>query len=187
MSEPDSPWRPEFLDALRMLARLSEALARRGLPRPVLVGGGAVEFYTGSAVMTGDIDVTSPVQPELEEELRKLGFIRPSGPGKSTRGWVHPDIGLGFEVVGNSPMRDTPDEIRIRPVEPIDGEPPVRILSLEDLIADRMGQYASGTAREMLEQARQLLPLVSEADRDYLDRRIRTETMGDYGVEDLEG
>ena len=44
------------------------------------MGGGAVEFYTGSAVMTGDIDVTSPVQPELEEELRKLGFIRPSGP-----------------------------------------------------------------------------------------------------------
>jgi hypothetical protein len=84
-------------------------------------------------------------------------------------------------------MRDTPDEIRIRLVEPIDREPPVRILSLEDLIADRMGQYASGTAREMLEQARQLLPLVSEADRDYLERRIRTETMGDYGVEDLKG
>lgn len=44
------------------------------------VGGGAVEFYTGSAVMTGDIDVTTPMQPELEEELHKLGFVRPSGP-----------------------------------------------------------------------------------------------------------
>ena len=43
-----------------------------------------------------------------------------------------------------------------------------------------------GTARNMLEQARQLFPLVSEADRDYLDRRIRKETLGDYGVEDLE-
>jgi hypothetical protein len=83
-------------------------------------------------------------------------------------------------------MRDTPDEIRIRLVEPIDREPPLRILSLEDMIADRMGQYASGTAREMLEQARQLLPLVSEANRDYLERRMRTETMGGYGVEDLE-
>jgi hypothetical protein len=31
--------------------------------------------------MTGDIDVTSPVQPELEQELQKLGFIRPSGRG----------------------------------------------------------------------------------------------------------
>ena len=186
MSEPDSPWRPEFLDALRMLARVSEALARRGLPRPVLVGGGAVEFYTGSAVMTGDIDVTSPVQPELEEELRKLGFIRPSGPGKSTRGWIHPDLGLGFEVVGNSPMSDTPDEIRIRLVEPIDREPPVRILSLEDMIADRMGQYASGTAREMLGQARALYGLPIRFDRDYLDRRIREESVGDYGIEDLE-
>jgi hypothetical protein len=187
MTEAPGPWRPEFLDALRMLARLSEALANRGLPRPVLVGGGAVEFYTGSAVMTGDIDVTSPVQPELEEELVKLGFVRPSGAGKSTRGWVHPELGLGFEVVGNSPMGDTPDEIRIRLVEPLDREPAMRILSIEDIVADRMGQYASGTAREMLEQARQLLPLVSEANRDYLDRRIRTETMGDYGLEDVEG
>jgi hypothetical protein len=187
MSDPGLPWRPEFLDALRMLSRVSEAMAARGLPRPVLVGGGAVEFYTGSAVMTGDIDVTTPMQPEFEEELQKLGFIRPSGAGKSTRGWVHPDIGLGFEVVGNSPMGDTPDEIRVRLVQPIDREPAMRILSLEDMIADRMGQYASGTAREMLEQARQLLPLVSEANRYYLDRRIRTETLGDYGVEDLEG
>jgi hypothetical protein len=181
------PWRPEFLDALHMLARVSEGMAARGLPRPVLVGGGAVEFYTGSAVMTGDIDVTSPVQPELEEELQKLGFVRPSGPGKSTRGWIHPDLGLGFEVVGNSPMGDTPDEVRVRLVHPIGGEPGLRVLSLEDMIADRMGQYASGTARDMLEQSRKLLPLVSKANRDYLDRRIRTETGGDYGVEDLEG
>ena len=187
MADPALPWRPEFLDALRMLARLSEALAQRGLPRPVLVGGGAVEFYTGSAVMTGDIDVTSPVQPELEEELQKIGFVRPSGPGKSTRGWVHPDLGLGFEVVGNSPMGDTPDEIRVRLVEPIENEPAMRVLSLEDIIADRMGQFASGTARDMLDQAKKLLPLVSKANRDYLDRRIRTETMGDYGVEDLDG
>jgi hypothetical protein len=84
-------------------------------------------------------------------------------------------------------MGDTPDEIRIRLVAPIDHEPAMRVLSLEDMIADRMGQYASGTARDMLEQARQLLPLVSKANRDYLERRIRTETMGDYGVEDLEG
>jgi hypothetical protein len=54
MTSPALPWRPEFLDALRMLARVSEGMAARGLPRPVLVGGGAVEFYTGSAVMTGD-------------------------------------------------------------------------------------------------------------------------------------
>ena len=125
------PWRPQFLDALRMLARASEGMARRGLPRPVLVGGGAVEFYTGSAVMTGDMDLTTPAQPELEEELQKLGFVRPSGVGQSTRGWVHPDVGLGFEVVGDSPMGATPDEVRVRLVLPIEDEPGVRILSLQ--------------------------------------------------------
>lgn len=185
MSDPALPWRPEFLAALRMLARASEGLARRGFSRPVLVGGGAVEFYTGSAIMTGDIDVTTPVQPELEEELQKLGFVRPSGPGKATRGWVHPDIGLGFEVVGDSPMGDTPDLVRLRLVYPDPAEPGLRVLSLEDMIADRMGQYASGTARDMLDQARELYALSANLDRDYLEQRIRTETIGEYGVEAL--
>lgn len=179
------PWRPEFIAALRMLVRASEALASRGLARPVLVGGGAVEFYTGSAITTGDIDLTVVAQAELEEELQRLGFVRPTGPGKSTRGWVHPDLGLGFEVVGSSPMGGSPDPVRVRLVEPLPGEPGMRILSVEDMIADRMGQYASGTAREMLDQAREIASLASGLDREYLERRIRTETLGEFGVEDL--
>jgi hypothetical protein len=186
MTDPALPWRPEFLDALRMLARVSEGMAARGLPRPVLVGGGSVEFYTGSAVMTGDIDVTSLVQPELEEELQKLGFIRPSGPGKSTRGWVHPDIGLGFEVVGNSPMGGSVPSTELVMTRIIPGEPEVAMLSVEDMIADRMGQYASGTARDMLGQAQELYGLPIKFNRAYLERRIREESVGDYGVEDLE-
>ena len=183
---PSLPWRPEFVAALRMLARASEGLARRGYSRPVLVGGGAVEFYTGSAIMTGDIDVTTPVQPELEEELQKLGFVRPSGPGKSTRGWIHPEIGLGFEVVGSSPMGGNVLAAQLVMVAPVSGEPELAMLSVEDMIADRMGQYASGTAREMLGQARALYSLPIRFDRDYLDRRIREESVGDYGIEDLE-
>ena len=44
MQDEQSPWRPEFIDAVRLLARLNEAMEGRGLPRPILVGGGAVEF-----------------------------------------------------------------------------------------------------------------------------------------------
>ena len=186
MATPDLPWRPEFLNALRMLARVSEAMAGRGLPRPVLVGGGAVEFYTGSAVMTGDIDLTTPAQPELEQELQKLGFIRPSGVGKSTRGWVHPDLGFGFEVVGDDPMDGNVPIAQLVMIQAVPGEPEMVVLSVEDMIADRMGQYASGTAREMLGQARELYGLPIRFDRTYLDRRIREESCGDYGIEDLE-
>jgi hypothetical protein len=37
----------------------------------------------------------------------------------------------------------------------------------------------------MGDQARRLLDLHPGADMDYLDGRIRTETIGDYGLEDL--
>ena len=178
-----SPWRPEFLAALRLLADISEALAARGLPRPILVGGGAVEYYSGSAIMTGDVDLTSPVQPELEEEMRRHGFIKPSGPGKSTRGWIHPELGLGFEVVADSPMDGNVTREHLVLVDLHEGAS-FAMISVEDLIADRMGQYASGTASDRLDQARALLHLHPDVDAEYLDRRIREETMGDHGIED---
>jgi hypothetical protein len=48
-----------------------------------------------------------------------------------------------------------------------------------------MGQYTSGTARDRIDQARILFALHPDLDLDYLERRIREESMGDYGVEDL--
>ncbi|WP_448663513.1 hypothetical protein ACG3SL_02245 [Sphingomonas sp. CJ20] len=89
-------YRPEFEAALRLFARVSEAMKARGFLAPVLVGGGAVEFYSASAISTGDFDIVTARQPEFEEELRAQGFVRPSGPGVATRGWVHPDLRLGF-------------------------------------------------------------------------------------------
>lgn len=178
-----APHRPELMHALALLARLNEAMAARGLPRPILVGGAAAEYYSASAVMTGDVDLTSPVQPELEEELLKLGFEHPHGPGHTPLGWVHPELKLGFEVVASSPMGGAVDRARILLID-LAGEA-FAIIPVEDLIADRMGQYASGTAPEMLGQARTLYDLHPEADRAYLERRVREETLGDHGVEDL--
>ncbi len=60
-----------------------------------------------------------------------------------------------------------------------------QIIAVEDLIADRMGQYASGSAPDMLGQAQALMRLSPGLDRAYLDTRIRQEAVGDYGAEDL--
>lgn len=73
-----SPYRPEFAAALQLFARISEAMLRRGLQRPVLVGGAAAEFWSTSAVTTGDFYMCTPSQPELEEEMQRAGFVRPS-------------------------------------------------------------------------------------------------------------
>ena len=59
------------------------------------------------------------------------------------------------------------------------------IVPVEDLIADRMGQFASGSAPDMLGQARILYLLHPDLDMPYLERRIRHETAGDHGIEDI--
>jgi len=47
-------------------------------------------------------------------------------------------------------------------------------------------EYASGTARDRLDQARILLALHPDADLAYLDRRIREESGGEFGVENVQ-
>ncbi|MDJ0275808.1 hypothetical protein QLH51_03175 [Sphingomonas sp. 2R-10] len=181
-----SVWRASFEAALRMFAAISEALRETGQPRPILVGGAAVEYWSGSAVATGDFDLCSPVQSELEAVMRDHGFVRPSGAGVSTRGWVHPELSLGFEIVGSTPLDGMVHRDRIPLIENVAPGATFAILGVEDLIADRMGQYASGTAPDRIEQARLLFHLHPDLDRAYLDRRVREESAGDYGIEDVQ-
>jgi len=180
-----SPYRPEFEAGLAALARVAERMKAQGCLPPVLVGGGAVEIYSNSAIITGDFDVSTARQDLFEEALREEGFVRPSGPGKATRGWIHPELKLGFEVVSDQLLDGNAERDRVRRIS-IGDAGDITVISVEDMIADRMGQYASGTAREMLDQAKALFRLYPDADRDYMERRIREETAGDYGIDTLE-
>jgi hypothetical protein len=177
-------YRPQFEAALRLLACLSADLDSAGYRPPILVGGGAVEIYTGGAITTGDFDLCCGRQDVLEEAMQRRGFVRPSGPGKATRGWIHPELALGFEVVSDTLLDGMADRTMVRIVE-VGIEGSVAVIAPEDMIADRMGQYASGTAAEMLGQARALFSLCEGLDLDYMNRRIREETAGDYGLQDL--
>lgn len=151
-----------------------------------MVGGAAAEYYTGSAIVTGDFDLCTPVQAELEEELQRHGFVKPSGAGMSTRGWIHPQLRLGFEIVADVPMDGNVDRDHILLVDNLTPGESFAIIAVEDLIADRMGQYASGTARDRLDQARLLYQLNPGLDKVYVDRRIREEIFGDHGISDVE-
>lgn len=177
-------YRPEFEAALRMFAKASTLMVAAGFEAPILVGGGAVEFFSASALMTGDFDISTARQEVFEKALRDLGFIKPSGRGVATRGWIHPDLALGFEVVSSALLDGLADRDRVVLVD-FGGDGFAKIIAVEDIVADRMGQYASGTAPEMLEQAKRLLTLHDNVDRAYLDRRVREETVGDYGIDDI--
>lgn len=180
-----SAYRPEFEAALRLFARASEAMKAEGYGAPILVGGGAVELYSNSAITTGDFDIVTPRQEEFERRLVGLGFEKPQGLGHTPLGWIHPTLRLGFEIVSSTLYDGMADRDRVILIDlGEDGE--AAIVSVEDLIADSMDQYASGSAPEMLEQARRLFRLHADADRAYMEDRIRHESAGDYGVSDLE-
>lgn len=179
-----STFRPEFEAALCVFAQVSAAIEAAGYARPILVGGAAVELYSGSGIATGDFDVVTVRQDIFERTLQAHGFIRPSGPGQWLRGWIHPDLGLGFEVVADNLLGGHADKDRVRLIE-ISEAGLFAVISVEDLIADRMGQYHSGTANDMLGQARTLFALYPDADLDYMERRIREETLNDHGIADL--
>lgn len=180
-----SGYRPEFEAGLRLLARVSRDMDEAGHRPPVLVGGGAVELYTQGVVTTGDFDLSCGRQDVLEATMQRHGFVRPSGAGVATRGWIHPALKLGFECVSDTLLDGMADRAMVRLIE-LGADGDLAVIAPEDIIADRMGQYASGSAPEMLGQARALFAICEGLDIDYMERRIAYETAGGYGVQDLQ-
>lgn len=180
-----SAYRPEFTAALRLLARISTAMDHAGHRPPILVGGAAVEIYTRGAVTTGDFDLACGRQDVLEQTMQAEGFVRPSGPGMMTRGWIHPELRLGFECVADTLLDGLADRDMVQIIE-LGADGAIAVIAPEDIIADRMGQYASGSAPEMLGQARALFAFCEGLDLSYMERRISEETSGNHGLSDLQ-
>jgi hypothetical protein len=106
------------------------------------------------------------------------------------RGLHHPEFGIGVEVVSGHLFDGASDRARVR-VVPV-GQGSIAIPPVEDLIADRMGQYAAPTQhdREMLGQAITLYRIARQnledpLDEEYLDRRIKAETLGECDIRSL--
>lgn len=168
-----------------MLASVFDRVVQLGGNRPVIVGGAAVEYYTVGTVRTGDIDIVTAADDLLARAMQEAGFRRPREPGTSTRGWIRDDIMLGVEIVGSDLMDGAAERARVRVVEAGGGA--VSFLGLDDLIADRMGQYAADPVHgdDMIGQARALFDLAGEVDEAYLDKRIRQETFDSCRLETL--
>jgi len=180
-------YRKEYKEALSLLAKASEAVVSKGYGRPILVGGGAVEFYSGGHFQSADFDiVSSDARVALEDELLSLGFKRPQR-GHILRGVIHPDLLIAVEVVSGPLMDGKADASNVLLAEVDEEGHRLGIILVEDLIADRMGQFCANIRRdrEMLDQALYLYKLADDLNAAYLDKRLREETAGEYGLDDL--
>ena len=120
--EPDP--RRRRLIALGLLTR---RLSAHGI-EPVLVGGGALEFYTAGGYATKDMDLALPAAPEVDDAFAALGFE------KEGRYWYHGELDLLFEAPAPAGL---PGEDAPRTEVEVDGLRVV-IIGIEDLLIDRL-------------------------------------------------
>jgi len=127
----------------------------------VLVGGAAVELYTGGAYTTGDIDLVGVVTPAVQAALAATGFTRHG------RHWVHEATQTFVEF-----PRDSLDPDERADWLEVEGRR-IRVVSAEDLLVDRLGAWeywsssVDGMNAWMLWQAQR-----DRIDRDRLEARI---------------
>lgn len=184
--KPLPGFRPEFGRGLALIAAATQAIEADGHPLPIIVGGAAVEFYTLGKIASGDFDIWTAGEIAFTREITKLGFRREDRAGWFSRGFYHPDYDMGIELVSGSFFHGQADAQRILIVDVVGGH--IRFPIVEDLIADRMGQFAANQAGscDMRAQAVLLYRLASEIDRSYLDDRIKASTLGEFDVTSLE-
>ena len=170
---------PEFVEALRLIGSAMEEVRAANLQCPVLVGGAALQLWTTGRYVSGDFDLVGVDPTPMEVALIARGFRREDRPGHLMRGLYHPILDLGVEFVSGRLFDGNADAERLRLVTVGPGSR-VLVIPVEDVIADRLGQYVanSGGSRALLRQAMLAWSLAVEIDRPYLDERIRTETVG---------
>lgn len=113
---------------LEIAAILTEALQSVAV-HPIVVGGGAIEFYTGGEYATGDIDLIAPEGRELAVVMTALGFEKR---GKS---WTHEQRSI-FVEFPSSQLRNGEEWITVRV-----GNVDVRVVSAEDLVVERLRSF----------------------------------------------
>lgn len=135
---------------------------------PVLVGGGAVELYTGGAYRTADLDFVGRIPTDVARELESTGFR------KRGRHWIHEEAQIYIEL----PAASFDREVRIDAIRIKDWT--VILLSPEDVLVDRLAAWklwrvpVEGINAYLLFRARG-----NEMDPERLDEAARVEEVVD--------
>jgi hypothetical protein len=118
--------------------------------------------------------VTAALRADFLEALRRLATVFDAYEAETG---ARPVPTIGVQLVSGRLFdgRTDPQRITLLPIE--DGGT-IALAPIEDMIADRLGQYAASDGRdgEMLDQARLLFKLAGDIDREYLIKRALEET-----------
>ena len=167
----------DFTTVLTHLGRAFEDYQNQSHGYAVLVGGAAVCLFTNGSFLSGDFDIVVSSDDAFDIALTQQGFRKEDRPGRLQRGYYHPQYpNYGVESV-SGPLFDGLSDPQKLVVVTLATDSKVIVASIEDLIADRLGQYGANSAHaELLAQARLLYTLGSNLDLTYLRKRIIEDT-----------
>jgi hypothetical protein len=149
---------------LFVLGVITSALSPYGV-RPILIGGGAVEYYTFGGYTTRDTDLAVADHQRLDEILGRLGFRRLG------RFWMRDDLDSVIEAPAGALAGE---EAPLTAVE-VDGLTAF-VLGVEDLVIDRLNGFVHWHWRADGRWAERLIALHgADMDWAYLHRRALTE------------
>ena len=95
---------------------------------PVLIGGTAVELFTGGAHTTVDIDFAGRVPARVGRILQRVGFRREG------RSWVHDGARVYLDFTDKVERKPTVVDLKV-------GEASVKALAPEELITERLQDW----------------------------------------------
>jgi len=140
-------------------------VTRRSSIKPVIVGGSAVEFYTGGMYTTGNVDIVGSVS-ELSDILKSMGFRKEDR--FFVKGKVFIDL-VGMRLAGRC------NEISLGERGDV-----IVVISVEDLLIDRLCACKWWRSSIDCEQARYLWGIYKDRiDPAYLMERAREEDVSD--------
>ena len=122
-----------FSKKIKIIAVLTSALKENLNLTPVVVGGQAVEFYTGGGYATMDVDIICEASTKkIGEILEKLGFYR------ENKYWILDSNKLDLAVeTPSGPLAGANDKLMELEI----GQHTAYFIGVEDIIIDRLNAY----------------------------------------------
>ena len=164
-----------FKRRMLFLGFLTAKLKENGVGA-ILVGGEAIDIYTGGTFATSDIDLLVDNKTVTEKLLNKFEFGR-----KGNTLWFNSDLNIVIQVI-LEPYSGDPDRLRKFKVKGYE----LRVAAPEDLIQNRLYSakfWKSSPQRDMEESIALLRIFADSIDNSYLDKLARENDIVDYLAE----
>jgi hypothetical protein len=161
-----------FRRRLYFLAFFADKLKAAGVDA-ILVGGEAIDLYTGGTFATSDCDLLVSNKMETEKLLNKLGFGK-----EDNQLWFNQELNIVIQVITAMYSGETP-KLRTFKVKGFE----LKVAAPEDLIASRLysAKFSKSSPQRDFEQAVALLKIFSDSlDNKYLSRLAKRSDIVDF-------